>query len=40
MTGATVLLWGVLPQRLPMPLLPVALLLAVRLALWWRRGRA
>ena len=38
-TAATVLLWGVLPQRLPAPLLPVALLLAVRLGVAWSRGR-
>ncbi len=39
-TGAAVLLWGVLPQRLPAPLLPLALLLAVRLGLAWWRGKA
>lgn len=39
-TGATVLGWAVLPQRLPLPLLPVALLLAVRLGVWANRGNA
>ena len=38
-TGAAVLLWAVLPQRLPLPLLPVALLLAVRLGTWALRSR-
>ena len=37
-TGLTVALWGVLPQRLPLPLLPIALLLAVRLGVWAARG--
>lgn len=38
-TGATVLGWAVLPQRLPLPLLPVALLLAVRLGVWAMREK-
>ncbi len=39
-TGLTVALWALLPQRLPLPLLPIALLLAVRLGVWATRGNA
>ena len=37
-TAAAVVLWAVLPQRLPLPLLPVAALLAVRLGVWAARA--
>ena len=37
-TAAAVLLWGALPQRLPLPLLPVAVLLAARLGVWAARS--
>ena len=39
-TALVVLAWPALPQRLPVPLWPIAALLAIRLAVWWRRGKA
>ena len=39
-TALAVALWAVLPQRLPLPLLPLAVLLAARLGTWAARGKA